>query len=96
MAMPREAGLFDQTSGSPLRAYLLLKSEGSANIPPSWIERSRMSRKAREMEIAKVLRKGKVTDIMRLEDWELSYRKECFYRGLRLLLDLERKGKSKL
>jgi hypothetical protein len=94
--MPREAGLFDESSGSPVRAYLLLKSKGSANIPPSWIDRARTSRKSREKDIAKVLRSGKVTDIIRMEDWELFYRTECFYYGLRVLLELERGGKSKL
>lgn len=94
--MAREAGLFDESGGSPLRAYLLLKSQGSANIPPSWIARARESRKRREVEIARALRKGNVADIIRLEDWELAYRKECFYHGLRVLLELERKGKTRL
>jgi len=94
--MPREAGLFDESGGSPLRAYLILKNNGSANIPPSWIARARQSRKSREEATAKALKRGKVTDIIRLEDWELAYRKECFYYGLRVLLELERKGKTKL
>ena len=34
--------------------------------------------------------------IQALRDWELSYRKECFYYGLRVLLELARDGKSKL
>jgi hypothetical protein len=94
--MPREAGLFDESAWSPVRAYLLLKSQGSANIPPAWIGRARASRKSREKAVAKALRSGKVTDIVRIEDWELAYRKECFYHGLRVLLELERSGKSKL
>jgi len=94
--MPREAALFDQSGGSVLRAYLLLKSGGSANIPPMWIERAKESRKRREGDVAKALRKGKMKDVTTVEDWELAYRKECFYRGLRTLLELERDGKSKL
>jgi hypothetical protein len=94
--MAREASLFEDSKGSPLRAYLLLKSQGPANIPPSWIDRACESRKRREADIAKALQKGNVTDIIRLEDWELAYRKECFYCGLRALLELERKGKTKL
>ena len=31
-------------------------------------------------------------DIQAVEDWERVYRKECFYRGLRVLLELERDG----
>ena len=94
--MPREAALFEQSGGSVLRAYLLLKSGGSANIPPMWIERAKESRKRRERDVAKALRKGRMRDVTTVEDWELAYRKECFYRGLRTLLELEGEGKSKL
>jgi len=94
--MPSEPTLFDKAGGSPLRAYLLMKSAGSANIPPMWIERTREARKKREKTIATVLKKGTVQNVITLEDWELSYRKECFYRGIRALLELERTGKTKL
>lgn len=43
-----------------------------------------------------MLKSGKVKDFPSLEDWELRFRKECFYHGLRVLLELERKGKTKL
>lgn len=94
--MPREATLFEQSGGSPLRAYLMIKSEGSANIPPNWITRARASRKNRERNVSQLLRNGSIQDFPQLEDWELAYRKECFYQGIRVLLDLERSGKSKL
>jgi hypothetical protein len=94
--MPREAALFEESHGSVLRAYLLLKNNGSANIPPMWIERAKESRKRRETDVAKALRKGGIQDLITVEDWELAYSKECFYRGLRTLLELERDGKSKL
>jgi hypothetical protein len=94
--MTREATLFDEASGSPLRGYLLLKSQGSANIPPAWIDRSRKSRKNRERAAAAALKTGGVADVITLEDWELAYRKECFYHGIRALLELERRGKTKL
>jgi hypothetical protein len=92
--MPREASLFDQSGGSVLRAYILLKNDGSANIPPNWIERARESRKNREGNVATLLKAGKIKDIQAVEEWELAYRKECFYRGLRVLLELERSGHS--
>lgn len=92
--MPREATLFEESGGSVLRAYLLLKNGGSANIPPNWIERAKESRKNRETSVASALRDGSVKDLLTLEQWELAYRKECFYRGLRVLLELEREGKS--
>jgi hypothetical protein len=94
--MPREASLFDNARGSPLRGYLLLKASGSANVPPMWIERARVSRKKRETRIAALLKMGKPTDIVALEEWEEAFRKEQFYLGIRVLLELERVGKSKL
>ena len=94
--MTREATLFEQAHGSPVRGYLLLKSAGSANIPPAWIERARMSRKNREKAVAAAFKSGKLAGVTVLEDWEVAYRKECFYYGIRALLELERSGKTKL
>jgi len=94
--MAREAALFEESGGSVVEAYLMLKNTGSANIPPNWIERARQSRKNREPVVADVLKKGRLKDAVLLRDWELAYRKECFYRGIRVLLELERGRKSKL
>jgi hypothetical protein len=94
--MSREAGLFDEANGSPLRGYLLLKSRRGGNIPPNWIVRSRKSRKGREKDVATAFKKSKRARMTTLEDWELAYRKECFYRGIRALLDLEREGETRL
>lgn len=93
--MPREAGLFESASGNALRGYLLLKQSG-ANVPPMWITRAENSRKNRQKRVTNILRKGTVSDIVDLEDWDLAYRKECFYRGIRILFDLERKGKASM
>jgi len=93
--MPREAKLFEITGGSVLRAYILMANEGG-NVPPMWIERAQNARKNREKAAAKALQSGKVTDIAMLEDWELAYRKECFYRGIRCLMEMKRKGKTRL
>lgn len=93
--MPREAGLFEMTNGSCLRGYLLLRQQGG-NIPPQWIERSAKSRRGRQKKIAAALKKGALREILNIEDWEVAYKKECFYRGIRILFELERKGKSRL
>lgn len=93
--MPREAALFDSTQGNLLHAYLALREEG-ANIPPAWIERSRESRKKREKELGRLLKSGKLDAANYIREWELFYRKECFYYGLRALMELERQGKTKL
>ncbi len=93
--MPREASLFDETNGSALEAYLLLRRDGG-NIPPAWIDRATASRKNREKALAKALRANSLDAISLLRDWELVYRKECFYYGIRALMELQRSGKTKL
>lgn len=93
--MPREAQLFDATEGNLFLAFLALREQG-VNIPPNWLERSRESRKKREKELGKLLRAGKLDAANFIREWELYYRKECFYYGLRALLELERKGRTSL
>jgi hypothetical protein len=93
--MAREAALFDETGGSVVEAFLLLRAEGK-NIPPMWIERARESRKKREKALAQLLRENSLDALQALREWELCYRKECFYYGLRALLEMERSGKTKL
>jgi hypothetical protein len=51
--MPRAARLFDSSSGSVVRGFLMLH----ANITPRWIENARSSRKHIEPEIDKSFRK---------------------------------------
>jgi hypothetical protein len=105
--MPREAKLFNSSSGSAVRGFLKLR----ANVPPRWIDNSRTSRKRFEPEIGKCLRKlrrlrksrprakvaiknaGKeLKAVLRL--WETAYAKETFYRGVRILLEIQRTGAS--
>lgn len=93
--MPREAGLFEEAGGSPVRGYILLK-QGGGNIPPAWVDRASESRVKRHKAVKQALREGGIADIAVLEDWELAYRKECFYYGIRALFELERKGKTNL
>lgn len=93
--MPREASLFDETDGSALEAYLLLRQDGG-NIPPAWIDRARASRKNREKALAQALEKNSLDALPLLRDWEVAYRKECFYYGIRALMELQRSGKTKL
>ena len=91
--MPREAYLFEQSKGSPLEGYLLLKASG-ANLPPRWIDNARASRKNRHIAVVAALREGDWGEITTLRDWEEAYLKECFYNGIRILFELEREGKS--
>lgn len=92
--MPREATLFETTGGSVVEAFWALRTEGK-NIPPKWIERSRVSRKNREKKLAKLIRANNLDAVADLKSWETAFKKEFFYTGLRILLELERQGKSK-
>lgn len=94
--MPREAQLFEQTKGSILQAYLLLKENPGANIPYSWYERAAESRKKMHKEISKALKTNSLTDYYKIKEFETKYNKECFYYGLRLLLELERNKSTNL
>ena len=93
--MPREATLFEETNGNSVEAYLLLRRDGG-NIPPAWIDRAGESRKNREKVLAAALQENSLDAIGLLRDWELAYRKECFYYGIRALMELQRSGSTKL
>jgi hypothetical protein len=91
--MARKATLFEETKGNVVEAFLILLKEGK-NIPPKWIERANTSRKKREKDLGKLLREGKLDALYLMRDWMIAYQKECFYYGLRVLMELERKGKT--
>jgi hypothetical protein len=92
--MPREAALFDGTTGNVVDAFLLLREEGK-NIPPNWIDRARVTRKAKEKELGKLLEAGSLDAVNHMRDWWIAYQKECFYYGIRALMEMERQGKTK-
>jgi hypothetical protein len=91
--MPREATLYDTANGNPIEGFLLLRQEGG-NIPPAWIERSTESRKKVEKQLGKLLKAGDFDAVHLLKEWEEKFNKEKFYYGIRVLLELQRNGKS--
>ena len=93
--MAREASLFDSADGSVLRGYRLIL-RGGANIPPMWIKRASQSRCRLHKDVAQALRRKSKSGQSTLKEWEKRYNKECFYYGLRVLLELARKGKTRL
>jgi len=93
--MPREASLFESADGSVLRGYRLLQ-RGGANIPPMWIQRASESRCRLHKDVAQALRRKSKAGQRTLKEWETRYKKECFYYGLRVLLELGRKGKTRM
>jgi hypothetical protein len=91
--MPKEAALFDAVNGNVLDAYLVL--EAGKTVGPMWIDNAQKGRKKLEKELGKLMKAKKLDAIKLLKEWETRYRKECFYRGLRALLELQWYGKTK-
>lgn len=91
--MPREAELFKETEGNIIKAYFILRKENK-NVPKNWVERYKESRQKIEEKLKKLLKSKNLDAVALLENWQMIYQKECFYKGLRILLDLERYGKT--
>jgi hypothetical protein len=85
--MPRQPDLYEATEGNLLLAYLQLCTQGK-NVPPNRARSSRAVRKTWDLQANKLLQKGKLNVVNFARDWELAYKKEYFYRGLRTLFDL--------
>jgi len=107
--MPREAQLFDTCSGSAVKGFLKLQGNipprwidnartSRKTVEPSIEKYLRKLRGLRKKHPrAKSAIKSATKDLRDiLNQWELRYRKEGFYRGIRTLLDIDREGSSKL
>jgi hypothetical protein len=107
--MPREAQLFDSCSGSAVKGYFKLRGNipprwiNNARTSRKAIEPSieKYMRKLQSLRKkrpgAKIAIKSATKDLREmLNQWELKYRKEAFYRGIRALLDISRDGSSEL
>jgi len=107
--MPREAQFFDSCSGSAVKGFLKLQGNipprwidnartSRKTIEPSierYLRKLQSLRKKRPG--AKIAIKSATKDLRDiLNQWELRYRKEGFYRGIRTLLEIDRDGYSKL
>jgi hypothetical protein len=107
--MPREARLFRSSSGSAVRGFLKFRAnipprwiQNSRNsrkkIEPEIVRglrtlvklrKNRPRARGAQQQPAKTLKTV-------LTRWETAYNKENFYRGIRILLELQRSGSSKL
>jgi len=107
--MPREAKLFTSSAGSAVRGYLKFRANipprwiknarGSRKrIEPEIAEsfRSLKSLLVSRPRAHVAIRKAQKELRSVLDRWETAYRKENFYRGIRILLELERDGSSTL
>src|SRR5437763_1171629 len=103
--MPREARLFDSAKGSPSRALFKLqgnippkwiaRARGSRkSLEPDLVvamKKLRRLRKSRPNAHATIRVAAQDLNLL-LKAWEIAYRKETFYSGLRALLEISRDG----
>jgi hypothetical protein len=107
--MPREAKLFASSAGSAVRGYLKFRANipprwiGNARTSRKRIEpeiaaafRSSMRLKKDRPRARVAIRNAEKELRAVLNRWEMAYNKENFYRGIRILLELQRNGFSKL
>jgi hypothetical protein len=107
--MPRQAKLFASSSGSAARGFLKFRANipprwiknaqrSRKRIEPEIVEALRSVRNIqRNRPRAQVALKGANQQFKAvLSRWETAYNKENFYRGIRILLELQRNGSSKL
>ena len=106
--MPREAKLFDACDGSPSKAIRKTVAnvppawihwradESRKKLEPAVVKAMRkVSRLRLQRPGAKVTIEGADKELRgTLKKWELAYRKENFYNGLRVLMELQRNGAS--
>jgi hypothetical protein len=107
--MPREAKLFASSFGSAVRGFLKFRANipprwiGNARtsrkrIEPEIVRAFRtLMRLSKDRPRARVAIKNAGKEFRAVLDrWETAYNKENFYRGIRILLELQRNGSSKL
>jgi len=107
--MPRHAKLFLASSGSAARGFLRFRAnipprwiknaqKSRKRIEPEIVEALRSIKSIqRDRPRARVALKnaGKQLKAV-LSRWDTAYSKETFYRGIRILLELQRTGSTKL
>lgn len=107
--MPREAKLFRVSAGSAVRGYFKFRANipprwiQNARMSRKRIEpeiaqsfRSFIRLKKTRPRAQAAIRNAEKQIRKLLQHWEIAYDKENFYRGLRVLLELQRNGSSKL
>lgn len=105
--MPRQARLFTSSDGSVVRGYLKFRANipprwirnakaSRKRIEPEIVHGLRSLKRLRtDRPRARVAIRSAQKELRSvLERWEMAYRKENFYRGIRVLLELQRDGSS--
>lgn len=107
--MPREAKLFASSAGSAVRGYLKFRANipprwiRNARMSRKRIEpevdaafRALMRLRKHRPRARVAIRNAEKELRAVLYRWETAYNKENFYRGIRILLELQRNGSSQL
>jgi hypothetical protein len=107
--MPREAKLYASSSGSAVRGFLKFRANipprwiknartSRKRVEPEIVQAfSALKRLRKDRPNARVAIKTAGKNLRAvLNHWEAAYNKESFYRGLRVLLELQRNGSSKI
>ena len=105
--MSREPKFFNAVNGSPSRGFLRFVGnlppswidrafESRKTLEPDVLKALRKLKRLRARRPnAKATIKAADGELRAaLKEWELAYRKECFYYGIRVLLELERNGST--
>jgi hypothetical protein len=107
--MPREAKLFSSSSGSAVRGFMKFRANipprwisnarhsrkrAEPEIARSLTALKRLRRTRPRARVA--IRNASKELRTMLDRWETAYNKENFYRGIRILLELQRNGSSNL
>ena len=106
--MPREAKLFESANGSPARALFKLQGNIPPNwiararrsrksLEPELVVAMRKVRRLRKSRpnAQATIKAAQQELTMLLKTWEVAYRKEVFYNGLRALLEISRDGETR-
>ena len=107
--MPREAKLFSSSAGSTVRGFIKFRANipprwiknarnSRKRLEPEIVEALRSVKSIRRNRPrAHVALKNASKEVKTaLSRWETAYNKENFYRGIRILLELQRNGSSTL
>jgi hypothetical protein len=107
--MPREAKLFASSAGSAVRAFVKFRANipprwiknarnSRKRIEPEIASAFQSFRRLqKDRPRARVAIRNAQKELREvLTRWEVAYQKEAFYRGIRVLLELQRSGISKL
>jgi hypothetical protein len=105
--MPREAKLFSSSAGSVVRGYLKFRANitprwirnartSRKRVEPEIVRSFRvLSQLEKNRPRARIAIESAAKDLRAvLQRWETAYNKEHFYRGIRILLELQRSGSS--